>query len=102
MLDEKNRLLKQKLDKLHTDNQNLKEKSKTLMREKEMFCQTIKNLEMELADAKNNRDDICAESRNVVNNVKAWLDEQRKINDKVKRKTQCYCDTIIKLKQENE
>jgi chromosome segregation ATPase len=102
MLDEKNRLLKQKLDKLHTDNQNLKEKSKTLTREKEMFCQTIKNLEMELADAKNNRDDICAESRNVVNNVKAWLDEQRKINDKVKRKTQCYCDTIIKLKQENE
>ncbi|XP_044268220.1 myosin heavy chain, cardiac muscle isoform-like isoform X4 [Tribolium madens] len=101
-LEEKNRQLKLKLDKLHAENKNLKEKNKCLSREKETCAQTIRNLELELADAKNNRDDLCTESRCVVNNVKAWLEEQRKINDRVKKKTQCYCETIAKLKQENE
>lgn len=101
-LDEKNRHMKLKLDRLQAENKNLKDKTKCLMRERETYAQTIRNLEVELADAKNNRDDLCAESRCVVDNVKAWLEEQRKINDKVKKKTQCYCDTIAKLKQENE
>ncbi|XP_015835665.1 myosin-10 isoform X1 [Tribolium castaneum] len=101
-LEEKNRQLKQKLDKLHAETKNLKEKNKSLTREKETCAQTIRNLELELNDAKNNRDDLCTESRCVVNNVKAWLEEQRKINDRVKKKTQCYCETIAKLKQENE
>lgn len=101
-LEDKNRHLKQKVDKLQSENHTLREKNKLLLCEKDTYLQAIRNLELELAETKNVRDDICAESRHVVNNVKAWLEEQRKINEKIKQRNQCYCNTIAKLKQENE
>ncbi|XP_063931936.1 putative autophagy-related protein 11 isoform X5 [Zophobas morio] len=101
-LEDQNHHLKQKFQKLQDDCQKLKEKNMILLQERDSYVQTIKNLEFELAEAKNNRDDLCAESRHVVNNVKAWLQEQRRINQKVMQRTRCYCDTIAKLKEENE
>ncbi|RZC42883.1 leucine-rich repeat-containing protein [Asbolus verrucosus] len=100
-LEGKNCNLKQKVEKAQLENQKLRENNKQLSREKETFAQMVRNLEIELAETRNCRDDVCEESRHVVNNVKAWLEEQKKINNKVKKRAQCYCDTITKLKQEN-
>lgn len=41
---------------------------------------SVVNLEHELLDTKCSRDEICAESRVVVNSVRSWLEEQKRIN----------------------
>lgn len=51
---------------------------------------------------KNSRDEICHESKKVINYVKCWLQEQKKINEYLINKEKNYCTTIEKLRQENE
>lgn len=101
-LEEKHRNTKQKLQKLQDENKNLREKNSVFERENSMYIQTVKSLELEIEDVKNNRDDICTESKCVMDNVRSWLEEQKIINEKVRKKTQCYCDTIRDLKEKNE
>lgn len=101
-LEEKHTNVQQNSQKLQEENKRLEEKNLLLERENTMLVQTIKSLEMEMEDVKNNRDDICAESKCVMDNVRGWLEEQRIINEKVRKKTQCYCNTIKDLKEQNE
>lgn len=51
---------------------------------------------------KNNRDEICYESKKIINYVRSWLQEQKKINEYVVNKERNYCVTIEKLRQVNE
>lgn len=59
-------------------------------------------LESELSEMKNNRDEICFESKNIINYVRSWLHEQKKINEYVANRERNYCEVIEKLKLENQ
>ncbi|GJQ86608.1 hypothetical protein Trydic_g7840 [Trypoxylus dichotomus] len=50
--------------------------------------ESLAHMEVELIEVKTSRDEICNESRNVVYNVRAWLEEQKKINEELKTKLQ--------------
>ncbi|KAJ8958819.1 hypothetical protein NQ318_019579 [Aromia moschata] len=63
---------------------------------------SVKVLESELIEMRHERDEVCLESRNVINNVRAWLQEQRKIDEVVTRRERDYCDTIRRLRQDHE
>lgn len=122
-LEERNHDLQTKLERVMSENKNLKDINKTLLRQKDQLVnelqglqasyntldrthqqlkQTVRQLEFELSDTRNKRNDLCSESKIVLDNVKAWLGEQRKINDQVKKKARDYSTTIERLKQENE
>lgn len=62
--------------------------------------ESLTTVEMELLEVKTSRDEICNESRNVVFNVKAWLDEQKKINEQLKQKLQKKNAVIAKYEQD--
>ncbi|KRT80141.1 hypothetical protein AMK59_8232, partial [Oryctes borbonicus] len=73
-LEQRNVALMATLDKMQTTIQTKSE--------------SIAHMEVELIDVKTSRDEICTESRNVVYNVRAWLEEQKKINEELKDKLQ--------------
>lgn len=64
--------------------------------------ETLKVLESELCEMKSNRNEICFESKNIINYVRSWLQEQKKINEYVSNKERNYCLTIEKLKHANQ
>lgn len=64
--------------------------------------ESIKHLEGELFKVKSSRDDLCAESKNIIGYFRAWLQEQKRINEYVGNKEKNYINTIEKLRQENE
>lgn len=63
---------------------------------------SLKTLESELAELKNNHNDVCLESKNIITYFRAWLDEQKKINEYISNKDKDYRMTIKKLQQKNE
>lgn len=62
--------------------------------------ESLAHMEVELLDAKTSRDEICTESRNVVFNVRSWLDEQKKINEELKARLEKKNALIAKYEHE--
>lgn len=62
---------------------------------------SVITLQMEVVDHKMCRDEICVESRNVITNVRAWLQDQALINEKLTQKLRDDEFLIDKLKQHN-
>lgn len=102
------------IQKLKSDKDTLTRKNQVLLYElhslqnsmtqtdSQRYINDIKSLESELEEIRSSRDEISYESRNVLSNVKAWLQEQKRINDHAAKRERDYCDTIKRLKQENE
>ncbi|KAK9754632.1 hypothetical protein QE152_g1043 [Popillia japonica] len=109
-----NNSLKMQLDKCLNDLKNaeqekiyLEQRNMTLMGTLDKMQATIQSksesiahMEFELLEAKTSRDEICTESRNVVFNVRAWLDEQKRINEQLKEKLEKKDALIMKYEQE--
>ncbi|CAH0556867.1 unnamed protein product [Brassicogethes aeneus] len=119
-LQEQNNLLKNQLEQYLQELSTIQKEKDDLMRKKvevlnelrtlqgsyaqitkqqRYTADSVKNLEAEIDVLKTNRDEISYESKNVVSYVKAWLEEQRKINDFVGRKERNYCEIIEKLQE---
>lgn len=64
--------------------------------------ESFKALESEMSEMRSSRNEICFESKNIINYVRSWMLEQKKINEYVVNKERNYCVTIEKLRQENE
>lgn len=60
------------------------------------------SIETELNNSRSNQQEICLESRNVVENVRHWLEEQKTINDYLNTKMKEKNDTIKRLRAERE
>ncbi|XP_072393359.1 uncharacterized protein [Diabrotica undecimpunctata] len=101
-------MVQKEKDSLHMRNQDLLRELRALQTSYEAACgqqryneETIKSLESELRDVKKQRDDICLESRTVVDYFRLWLQEQKKINEFTVSKEKDYFKTIEMLKQQN-
>ncbi|CAG9833571.1 unnamed protein product [Diabrotica balteata] len=101
-------MVQKEKDSLHIRNQDLLRELRALQTSYETACgqqryneETIKSLESELRDVKKQRDDICLESRTVVDYFRLWLQEQKKINEFTVSKEKDYFKTIEMLKQQN-
>lgn len=68
---------------------------------KEYQCKS-ENVLMELTDIKISRDEICSESKNVLQNVRLWVQEQKKINNKLCGKLREKNNQIARLRQEKK
>ncbi|CAG9814199.1 unnamed protein product [Phaedon cochleariae] len=122
-LEEKSQLLKGQVEQyllelqmVQNEKESLLEKNRDLLNELRSLqssyhsagkqqrynSEAVKILELELNEIKNNRDEICFESKNVINYFRNWLQEQRKINQHVIAKERDFRETIETLKQENE
>lgn len=56
----------------------------------------------ELHDTKSSKNQVCAESRNIIENVRSWLQEQKKLNDRLNEKMKEKNVVIQRLKQQNK
>ncbi|KAJ8930385.1 hypothetical protein NQ314_016812, partial [Rhamnusium bicolor] len=122
-LEEKSQLLKGQLEQYLAELQCVQEEKEVLvqkncellseLRSIQFACneankqqrytsESVKVLESELNDLRNSRDEMCFESKNVISYVRAWLQEQKKINEHTVRRERNYCNTIQQLKQEYE
>lgn len=93
-------------DSLQQRNDDLQRDIKTLHNafnelNKDYQCKTESAM-MELVDTRASRDEVCLESRCVVQNVKLWIQEQKKINDRLCEKLKDKTSTIARLRGEKE
>ncbi|KAF2903682.1 hypothetical protein ILUMI_02477 [Ignelater luminosus] len=93
-LETKNKNFKKELHSLQHQYRDLDDKYQQLN-------DSVITLQMEVVDHKMCRDEICVESRNVITNVRAWLQDQALINEKLTQKLQDDEFLIDKLKQHN-
>ncbi|XP_065164303.1 myosin heavy chain, fast skeletal muscle-like isoform X4 [Atheta coriaria] len=111
--DEKNKLiiaeLEACLNDLHNDKDFLVRKNDQLLAKiqslQDIFnskTESLVTLELELTEAKFTRDSLCNESKQVIDHVKCWLEEQRKINIELNERIKHKNDVIGKLKQEKK
>lgn len=120
LMQNRNEIVKDQLDhclveiqRIHTEKDNLQQKNEDLQRDikslygafndlnKEYQCKT-ENVMMELTDTKVSREELCSESRNVVQNVRLWVQEQKKINNKLYGKLREKNAQLARLKQQKE
>ncbi|XP_066137797.1 uncharacterized protein [Euwallacea fornicatus] len=117
-LNEKNKMFEDKEDQyllkiknLNTEKDTLIRKNKELLSElrtvqsmtystnkqQRLTTESVKQLEADIEDLKNNKFDICQESKNVIKNVRAWVAEQKRINSVVAKREQQFIQTIKQL-----
>lgn len=94
-MEQKNQELTQELTTLQNTFTNLNI-------EHDYRIESVASLEVELNNARSSRHEICMQSRNVVENVRAWLQEQKKINEQLNGKMREKNNAIKKLKFERE
>nr|CAI5852620.1 unnamed protein product [Callosobruchus analis] len=120
-LEEKSQLLKGQLEQylselqiVQTEKETLVQKNRELLsdlrslqcsystvdQQQSSMTESIKTLEIELEKVKCNRDEICAESKNIVGYFRDWLQEQKKINKYVTSRERNYWLNIEKIKEE--
>lgn len=58
---------------------------------------SLKQLEADIEDLKANKEEICLESKNVIKNVRAWVNEQKKINAFVAKREREFMDSFKQL-----
>lgn len=94
--------MEQKNQELTQELESLQNAFGTLNREYHCKTESVVSLEVELSNARSSRQEICMESKNVVENVRAWLQEQKRVNDYLNGKMKEKNDLIKKLKYEKE
>lgn len=88
----KNVAMQKELQAVHCAYNNLNHSYQELLK-------SVVSLETDLIESKLNRDEICVESRNVVNNVRNWLEDQTFINEQIQQKIRDDNNTIERLTQ---
>ncbi|KAJ8916239.1 hypothetical protein NQ315_016378 [Exocentrus adspersus] len=122
-LEERSELLKGQLEQYLAELQNVHSEKETLMRKnRELLAElrsiqgscaaaekqqrytteSVKALESELCAMRDNRDEICSDVKNVVSYVRAWLQEQRKIDEYAALRDRDHCETIRRLRRDYE
>lgn len=119
-IQSRNDIVKEQMDhclveihRIQNEKDNLQMRNDELQRDiKSLYCafndmnkeyqSKTENVLMELTDTKISRDEICSESRNVVQNVRLWVQEQKRINNKLCGKLKEKNGQIAKLRQEKK
>nr|XP_023022853.1 uncharacterized protein LOC111511081 isoform X1 [Leptinotarsa decemlineata] len=99
--NEKDALMRKNHDLL-TELRSLQSSYSSANKQQRYNQDSIQMLQTELNEVKNSRDEICFESKNVIDYFRSWLQEQNKINQYVMSKEREYCNTIDMLKREAE
>ncbi|XP_022903274.2 putative leucine-rich repeat-containing protein DDB_G0290503 isoform X6 [Onthophagus taurus] len=94
------------LKKIESDKYFVEQKNEKLLQELDKMqsllrcrCENVMTLEEEINDIKSDRDEIRRESQHVICNVRAWLEEQKRLNDQLKDKLVKKNALIIKYQQ---
>lgn len=97
------------LQALQADKDAVEQKNEQLLVELQSMQGAFANLNREcfikskeLHDTKSSKNQVCAESRNIIENVRSWLQEQKKLNDRLNEKMKEKNVMIHKLKQQYE
>lgn len=97
------------LQALQADKDAVEQKNEQLLVELQSMQTAFTNLSREcfvkakeLHDTKSSKNQVCVESRNIIENVRSWLQEQKKLNDKLNEKMKEKNLMIQRLKQQNE
>ncbi|XP_030749625.1 myosin heavy chain, skeletal muscle-like isoform X3 [Sitophilus oryzae] len=122
-LSEQNKVLKEQIEQyvvrmknLNTEKETLVRKNRELLNELRSLQSTtfsmdkqqrhaidsLKQMESDVEDLKQNKEEICLESKNVIKNVRAWVEEQKIINDLIIKREQMYLDTIKKMSADKQ
>lgn len=94
--------IEQRNEELSQELQSLQNAFGNLNKEYHFKAESIMSLEVELSSTRTSQKEICKESRNIVENVKTWLREQKKINDHLNNKMKEKNDMIKRLKTQRE
>lgn len=97
------------LQALQADKDAVDQKNEQLFMELQTMQNAFANLSREcfvktkeLHDTKSSKNQVCAESRNIIENVRSWLQEQKGLNDKLHEKMKEKNILIRRLKQQNK
>lgn len=97
------------LQALQADKDAVDQKNEQLFMELQTMQNAFTNLSREcfvktkeLHDTKSSKNQVCAESRNIIENVRSWLLEQKSLNDKLHDKMKVKNVIIKRLKQQNK
>lgn len=106
--------MKEQLDQCSMDIKTIQEEKMNLEQRNMQLTQDLNELQavlqrkvnnvnmlgMELMEARTNREQLCTGSQTVVNNVRIWLDEQKRLNQSLKEKLQRKDALIAKYERE--
>lgn len=119
-IESRNEIVKEQLEQCLIEIQRIQTDKETLIRRNSELQHEMKSLQnafsdlnreyqyktesvmMELVDTKTSRNELCVESRSVVQNVRMWLQEQRRLNEKLSGKVRDKNNVIERLKQEKQ
>lgn len=119
-IESRNEIIKEQLEQCLIEIQRIQTDKETLIRRNNELQHEMKSLQtafsdlnreyqyktetvmMELVDTKTSRDELCVESRSVVQNVRMWLQEQRRLNEKLSGKVRDKNNVIERMKQEKQ
>lgn len=97
------------LQALQSDKDGVEQKNEQLLVELQSMQNAFTNLSREcfvktkeLHDTKSSKNQVCVESRNIIENVRSWLQEQKKLNDRLNEKMKEKNMIIQRLKVQNE
>ena len=95
------------LKTIHEDKLNLEQRNIQLTQELnglqavlQRKVKSINMLEMELMEVRTDREQLCTGSQTVMNDVKIWIDEQKKINQSLKERLRKKDELIAKYERE--
>lgn len=95
-------LLMKKNQELLTELRSIQGSYAAVDKQQRYTIESVKALESELSAVRNNREEICCDVKNVVGYVRAWLLEQKKINEYTTKRERDYCNTIRRLRRDYE